>query len=150
MPGGLKDVYMGLPYYILNFSVLTAWYNFILCAVPGCELCFNDFSSFDLCFLIKLYLYIVIYLFFNLLYIFTCKYENFYVCVKEMKTNNLLVMSKFSYVAVKKLYFKRSSTIYVEIVVLFSHRQTLTIHNLGVSFVWGFFGMGVFVWGVMS
>ena len=42
----LKDVFKGLPYYTLYFSALTAWYNFILCAVPSCKLCFNDFMIF--------------------------------------------------------------------------------------------------------
>ena len=49
-----KDVFMGLPRYILNFSPLTECYNFILCTVPSCELCFNDFSSFDIRFSYKI------------------------------------------------------------------------------------------------
>ena len=34
----LKDVFMGLPCYIQDFSALTAWQNLILCAMLSCEL----------------------------------------------------------------------------------------------------------------
>ena len=96
---------MGLPYCILNFSALPAWYNFILCAVPSCELCFNDFSSFDTWFSYEI-VFVHCNLFHCVLYsTFSPVNMKFFIFVYEMKMNNLLVDVE---IFVNKFYFKRS------------------------------------------
>ena len=137
---------MDLHYDIHSFNALTAWYNFILCALPSCELSFNDFSSFNVWFSYKIVL-VRCYLFHCALYCtfspvnlkFLC------LCVKdvcrmcEMKMKNLLVDVEICSLCRKETGFQTD----------FQQYKEKSWPSFFIDKLWPDIFLGFFVWGFL-